>query len=246
MRPVGASRRDIGWRKRSEGSGQRGCVVSNGPGTTSVDRWRVSAHTRNGGNPKKEGYLKDLFAKTPVKKALPGEPPVMEGGDAVDQGVRGDGEAPLTRSFMEQLFGALRGDFATLKQEIAAEVKELKREVVELGQRVDTPEQEKTYALEGMPPRLGDTVLSPKDREQRPRTDGAARRPRPDEPNSINPQRKRAKKRGRHCLDVYAARTVSQMWTLTNEAGGPHTLPHADGELQPDGQLKQQNTGWRR
>ncbi|KAJ1189570.1 hypothetical protein NDU88_006314 [Pleurodeles waltl] len=52
-----------------------------------------------------------------------------------------DGEAPLTRSFMEQLFEALSGDFATLKQEIAAEVKELKREVIELGQRVDTLEQ---------------------------------------------------------------------------------------------------------
>ncbi|KAJ1217077.1 hypothetical protein NDU88_004672 [Pleurodeles waltl] len=65
----------------------------------------------------------------------------MEGGDAVDQVVRGDGEAPLTRSFMEQLFGALRGDFATLKQEIAAEVKELKREVIKLGQLVDTLEQ---------------------------------------------------------------------------------------------------------
>ncbi|KAJ1131101.1 hypothetical protein NDU88_009444 [Pleurodeles waltl] len=42
---------------------------------------------------------------------------------------------------MEQLFGALRWDFATLKQEIVAEVKELKREVIELGQQVDTLEQ---------------------------------------------------------------------------------------------------------
>ncbi|KAJ1215326.1 hypothetical protein NDU88_002935 [Pleurodeles waltl] len=65
----------------------------------------------------------------------------MEGGDAGDQGECGDGEAPLTRSFMEQLFGALGGDFATLKQEIEAEVKELKQEDVELGQRVDTLEQ---------------------------------------------------------------------------------------------------------
>ncbi|KAJ1157080.1 hypothetical protein NDU88_009795 [Pleurodeles waltl] len=63
---------------------------------------------------KKEGSLKDLFAKIPVKKVLPGELPVMEGGDAVDRGVLGDGETPLTRSFMEQLFGALRGDFAKL------------------------------------------------------------------------------------------------------------------------------------
>ncbi|KAJ1114206.1 hypothetical protein NDU88_002445 [Pleurodeles waltl] len=42
---------------------------------------------------------------------------------------------------MDQLFRALHWDFATLKQEIAAEVKELKRKVVELRQRVDTLEQ---------------------------------------------------------------------------------------------------------
>ncbi|KAJ1189146.1 hypothetical protein NDU88_005897 [Pleurodeles waltl] len=75
---------------------------------------------------KKEGSLKDLFAKPPTKKTMPGESPVVEGGDVGDKGERGEGEAPLTRSFMEQLFGALRGDFATLKQEIAAEGRELK------------------------------------------------------------------------------------------------------------------------
>ncbi|KAJ1212826.1 hypothetical protein NDU88_000470 [Pleurodeles waltl] len=41
---------------------------------------------------------------------------------------------------MEQLFGSLCEDFATLKWEISA-VKDLKREVVDLGQRVDTLEQ---------------------------------------------------------------------------------------------------------
>ncbi|KAJ1169268.1 hypothetical protein NDU88_001174 [Pleurodeles waltl] len=65
---------------------------------------------------KKEGSLKDLFKKTPTKKAPPVEPPAMEGGELVDLGTQGDGEAPLTRSFMEQLFGSLRGDFAALKQ----------------------------------------------------------------------------------------------------------------------------------
>ncbi|KAJ1152766.1 hypothetical protein NDU88_005541 [Pleurodeles waltl] len=42
---------------------------------------------------------------------------------------------------MEKIFRALRCDFATLKQEIAAEVKELKRNVVELGQQVDMLQQ---------------------------------------------------------------------------------------------------------
>ncbi|KAJ1158866.1 hypothetical protein NDU88_011539 [Pleurodeles waltl] len=51
------------------------------------------------------------------------------------------GEVPLTRKFMEQLFGALREDFATLKQEVAADIKDLKRKVADLGQHVDTLEQ---------------------------------------------------------------------------------------------------------
>ncbi|KAJ1083195.1 hypothetical protein NDU88_003355 [Pleurodeles waltl] len=90
---------------------------------------------------KKEGSLRDLFAKTPAKKARPDEPPVIEGDAAKSQEVQGGGDAPLTRSFMEHLFGTLHGDFDTLKQEIAADVKEIKREVVELGQRIDTLEQ---------------------------------------------------------------------------------------------------------
>ncbi|KAJ1172134.1 hypothetical protein NDU88_003984 [Pleurodeles waltl] len=90
---------------------------------------------------KKEGSLRDLFAKTPAKKAKPDEPLVIEGDAAKSQEVQGDGDAPLTRSFMEHLFGTLRGDFATLKQEIAAEVKEMKREDVELGLRSNTLEQ---------------------------------------------------------------------------------------------------------
>ncbi|KAJ1186038.1 hypothetical protein NDU88_002823 [Pleurodeles waltl] len=81
-----------------------------------------------------EVVVLDLFAKTPAKKTPSGEPPLEEGGDTGEQGESVEGEAPLTRSFMEQLFRALHRDFATLKQEIAAEVKELKREVVELEQ----------------------------------------------------------------------------------------------------------------
>ncbi|KAJ1157041.1 hypothetical protein NDU88_009756 [Pleurodeles waltl] len=58
------------------------------------------------------------------------------------------GKAPITRAFMEQLLGAFCEDFATLKQEIAAEVKDLKRDVANLGQRVDTLEQR--YRLEDL------------------------------------------------------------------------------------------------
>ncbi|KAJ1199385.1 hypothetical protein NDU88_003221 [Pleurodeles waltl] len=90
---------------------------------------------------KKEGSHRELFVKTPAKKLLPDEPPVLEDGETVPQEVQGGRDAPLTRSFMEQLFGTLRRDFATLKQEIAAEVKEMKQEVVELGQWIDTQAQ---------------------------------------------------------------------------------------------------------
>ncbi|KAJ1209626.1 hypothetical protein NDU88_005000 [Pleurodeles waltl] len=84
---------------------------------------------------------KDLFSKTPAKKAALSGTPEVEGGETAGPGQsEGDG-APLTRAFMEQLFGSLREDFATLKQEIAADIKDLKRELVDLGQRVYTIEQ---------------------------------------------------------------------------------------------------------
>ncbi|KAJ1109632.1 hypothetical protein NDU88_006992 [Pleurodeles waltl] len=90
---------------------------------------------------KKEDSLKDLFNKTPVKKAAPPGVRVAEGGETAEPGPSEGDEAPLSRVFMEQLFGSLREDFTTLKQEITADVKDLKREVVDLGQRVDTLEQ---------------------------------------------------------------------------------------------------------
>ncbi|KAJ1156027.1 hypothetical protein NDU88_008752 [Pleurodeles waltl] len=48
---------------------------------------------------------------------------------------------------MEQLFESLREDLATLKRKIAADIKDLRREVIDLGQRVDTVEQSQ-YARE--------------------------------------------------------------------------------------------------
>ncbi|KAJ1192076.1 hypothetical protein NDU88_001388 [Pleurodeles waltl] len=90
---------------------------------------------------KKEGSLKDLFNKTPAKRAVQSGAPEMEGGEAAGTGPSvGDG-APLMKAFIEQLFGSLHEDFATQKQEIAVDIKELKREVVNLGQRVDTLEE---------------------------------------------------------------------------------------------------------
>ncbi|KAJ1155686.1 hypothetical protein NDU88_008415 [Pleurodeles waltl] len=47
----------------------------------------------------------------------------------------------IDKNVLEQLFESLHEDFATLKQEIAADVKDLKREVVDLGQHVGTLER---------------------------------------------------------------------------------------------------------
>ncbi|KAJ1117693.1 hypothetical protein NDU88_005890 [Pleurodeles waltl] len=90
---------------------------------------------------KKEGSLEDLFNKTLAKKTTPPGVPVMERGETAEPGPSEDGEVPLTRAFMEQLFGSLCEDFATLKQEIVADVKGLKRDVVNLRQCVDMLEQ---------------------------------------------------------------------------------------------------------
>ncbi|KAJ1211781.1 hypothetical protein NDU88_007135 [Pleurodeles waltl] len=62
-------------------------------------------------------------------------------GDAAGPVLSESDGAPLTRAFMEQLFESLCDDLATLKREIAADVKDLKMEVIYLGQCVDTVEQ---------------------------------------------------------------------------------------------------------
>ncbi|KAJ1080318.1 hypothetical protein NDU88_000537 [Pleurodeles waltl] len=90
---------------------------------------------------KKEGSFKDLFTKTPAKKKSQPGAPEGESGDAAGPGLSESDGAPLTRAFMEQLFRSLWEDFATPKQEIAADIKYLKSEVINLGQRMDTIEK---------------------------------------------------------------------------------------------------------
>ncbi|KAJ1200552.1 hypothetical protein NDU88_004375 [Pleurodeles waltl] len=58
------------------------------------------------------------------------------GGGSGDGMVEEDAN-PVTKAFVEQLFGALREDLAALRQELAMKVKDL----TELGQRVDTVER---------------------------------------------------------------------------------------------------------
>ncbi|KAJ1188427.1 hypothetical protein NDU88_005188 [Pleurodeles waltl] len=52
-----------------------------------------------------------------------------------------DIDAPVTRSFLENLFTTLRDDIAALKQELAADVKDMRHNMGEMEQRVDSLER---------------------------------------------------------------------------------------------------------
>ncbi|KAJ1210715.1 hypothetical protein NDU88_006077 [Pleurodeles waltl] len=61
-------------------------------------------------------------------------------GDGSGEGTVDEDANPVTKAFMEQLFGALQEHLAALRKELATTVKGQKGEVTELGQRVDTME----------------------------------------------------------------------------------------------------------
>ncbi|KAJ1206706.1 hypothetical protein NDU88_002107 [Pleurodeles waltl] len=87
---------------------------------------------------KKEGNLKEVFVKTPAKRQEH-----TLGGASGDNRPAADEQkeedtTPITKLCLEHLFAGLRGDIAILRQEIATTSKELKREVAELEQRMDT------------------------------------------------------------------------------------------------------------
>ncbi|KAJ1107693.1 hypothetical protein NDU88_005082 [Pleurodeles waltl] len=87
----------------------------------------------------RDNSLKDLFAKTPAKKReLPTEAPPVRMDEIVSTA---EDDAQVTRSILEQYFVVLREYFATLKQTIVSEVKDLRRDVGDLGPRVYLIEQ---------------------------------------------------------------------------------------------------------
>ncbi|KAJ1147945.1 hypothetical protein NDU88_000786 [Pleurodeles waltl] len=89
---------------------------------------------------KKEVSIKVPFTKTPAKKIDPPQEKATDTG-AIEEAKGLDSDnTPITKSLLEQLFG-FSDSFATLKQEIATEIKDLKREVVDLGQRVNALER---------------------------------------------------------------------------------------------------------
>ncbi|KAJ1157230.1 hypothetical protein NDU88_009945 [Pleurodeles waltl] len=76
-----------------------------------------------------------MFAKPAWKKA---ERTKKEGHIVPDPTLEMD--APVTRQFLENLFTTLRDDIAALKQELAADVKDIRRNMGELEQRIDSLE----------------------------------------------------------------------------------------------------------
>ncbi|KAJ1145866.1 hypothetical protein NDU88_012149 [Pleurodeles waltl] len=86
--------------------------------------------------PQKDSSIKDMFAKLAGKKADRTE---KKGPATPDATLEVD--EPVTRAFPENLFATLRDDIAALKQELAADVKDIRCNMGELEQRVDSLER---------------------------------------------------------------------------------------------------------
>ncbi|KAJ1181086.1 hypothetical protein NDU88_006297 [Pleurodeles waltl] len=91
---------------------------------------------------KKDTTVKDMLCKPPLKKAeqrpptLPRtSPPMLD----VEASVLTT-EQSVTYTFLETIFGTLSEDIVVLKRHMAADVKDIKWELTEMGQRIDTLE----------------------------------------------------------------------------------------------------------
>lgn len=87
---------------------------------------------------KKEKTLKEMLLKTPKPGSSDSQTPSLHSGTAETEGA----ETPITRAFMESLFSSLRNDFLSLKEEVAGEVREIRRDVEDLGERVEAIESQ--------------------------------------------------------------------------------------------------------
>ncbi|KAJ1212508.1 hypothetical protein NDU88_000163 [Pleurodeles waltl] len=92
---------------------------------------------------KKVATIRALLMKTPGKKADQPEKATQQvPSSAMGDATRTTHEAePVTRTFLETLFGALCVDIATLKQDLTKDIKGLTRDMNELGVRVDSLER---------------------------------------------------------------------------------------------------------
>ncbi|KAJ1180305.1 hypothetical protein NDU88_005527 [Pleurodeles waltl] len=68
---------------------------------------------------KKDSNLRDLFAKTPAKKQDPTRELGSDPGGGHGDGTVDEDANPVTKAFMEQLFGTLQEDLAAHRQKLA-------------------------------------------------------------------------------------------------------------------------------
>ncbi|KAJ1081492.1 hypothetical protein NDU88_001674 [Pleurodeles waltl] len=98
---------------------------------------------------KKDTLIIDLLMKVPGKgiaqtdDTQPGQSNAM--GDSI---ISTDDTELVTRTFMESLFGALCTDIATLKQDLARDIKGLTKDMNEVGDCVDTLERSSNTQVE--------------------------------------------------------------------------------------------------
>ncbi|KAJ1209836.1 hypothetical protein NDU88_005208 [Pleurodeles waltl] len=86
----------------------------------------------------KDYSIKDMFAKLVGKKA---ERTQKEGQATATPEATLEVDEQVTRVFFERLFTTLRDNIAIFKEELAADVKDIRHNMSDLEQRVDSPER---------------------------------------------------------------------------------------------------------
>ncbi|KAJ1201211.1 hypothetical protein NDU88_005025 [Pleurodeles waltl] len=82
------------------------------------------------------GKREGNFARTTAKNIRAHRGAAADGGGTSSCELGEEDTTPITKSFMEQLFGVLQEDLATLRQDLVTTIQELKSEVEELGHGV--------------------------------------------------------------------------------------------------------------
>ncbi|KAJ1103865.1 hypothetical protein NDU88_001286 [Pleurodeles waltl] len=99
---------------------------------------RTSGGARDEEDPQSEAKKRQMNESRGAKKG-----DKKEAGELPEAGTPGpqEAEVPVKQAFLEHLFGVHREDLAALKQVMAADVKDIKKDFGELGQRVTALEQ---------------------------------------------------------------------------------------------------------
>ncbi|KAJ1088334.1 hypothetical protein NDU88_001492 [Pleurodeles waltl] len=92
---------------------------------------------------KKDASNIDFLMKAPGKGAAQTNDDTQSGKSSAMSNsiISTDNTEPVTRTFLESLFGALCTDIATLKQDLTRDIKGLTKDVNKLGDLVDTLER---------------------------------------------------------------------------------------------------------